>query len=56
MQQHYKHFPRITVDPEQMAGVPRIRGLRIPVAAVVAMVADGIEPKRRSSATTHSPE
>ncbi len=25
-----------------MAGVPRIRGLRFPVAAVVAMVADGM--------------
>lgn len=42
MQQHYHDFPRITVDPEQMAGVPCIRGLRIPVATVVAMVADGM--------------
>lgn len=33
-------FARITVDPKQMGGVPCIRGLRIPVAAVVAMVAD----------------
>jgi uncharacterized protein (DUF433 family) len=31
---------RITVDPKQMAGVPCIRGLRIPVATVVGMVAD----------------
>lgn len=33
-------FWRITVDPNQMGGVPCIRGLRIPVATVVAMVAD----------------
>jgi len=31
---------RITVDPKQMGGVPCIRGLRIPVATVVGMVAD----------------
>jgi uncharacterized protein (DUF433 family) len=35
-------FERITVDPDQMGGVPCIRGLRVPVATVVAMVADGI--------------
>lgn len=33
---------RITVDPAKMDGVPCIRGLRIPVATVVAMVADGM--------------
>ena len=33
-------FSRITVNPEQMGGVPCIRGLRIPVAAVVGMVAE----------------
>ena len=33
-------FTRITVDPQQMGGVPCIRGLRIPVATVVGMVAD----------------
>jgi len=33
-------FSRITVDSRQMSGVPCIRGLRIPVASVVAMVAD----------------
>lgn len=32
-------FKRITVDPRQMGGVPCIRGLRIPVATVVEMVA-----------------
>jgi uncharacterized protein (DUF433 family) len=35
-------FTRITVDPKQMGGVPCIRGLRIPVATIVAMVADGM--------------
>lgn len=35
-------FTRITVDPERTGGVPCVRGLRIPVAAVVAMVADGM--------------
>jgi uncharacterized protein (DUF433 family) len=33
-------FTRITVNPGQMGGVPCIRGLRIPVATVVSMVAD----------------
>ena len=35
-------FRRITVDPKRMGGVPCIRGLRIPVATVVGMVADGM--------------
>lgn len=35
-------FTRITVDPDQMGCVPSIRGLRIPVATVVGMVADGM--------------
>jgi uncharacterized protein (DUF433 family) len=33
---------RITVSPTQMGGVPCIRGLRIPVATVVGMVAEGM--------------
>ena len=33
-------FTRITVRPDQMGGVPCIRGLRIPVATVVGMVAN----------------
>lgn len=33
---------RITVDPGQMGGVPCIRGLRIPAATVVGMLADGM--------------
>jgi uncharacterized protein (DUF433 family) len=35
-------FERITVDPDLMGGMPTIRGLRIPVATVVGMVADGM--------------
>ena len=35
-------FPCITTDPGQMGRVPCLRGLRIPVATVVAMVADGM--------------
>jgi len=35
-------FTRITVNPKQMGGVPCLRALRIPVATVVAMVADGM--------------
>jgi uncharacterized protein (DUF433 family) len=30
------------VDPDKMGGAPTIRGLRIPVATVVGMVADGM--------------
>ena len=35
-------FGRITVSAAQMGGVPCIRGLRIPVATIVSMVADGM--------------
>lgn len=35
-------FTRITVNPKQMGGVPCIRGLRIPIATIVGMVADGM--------------
>ncbi len=35
-------YERITVEPDKMAGQPCIRGLRIPVATVVTMVADGM--------------
>jgi len=38
-----KKFNRITINPEQMAGLPCIRGLRIPVSAVVEMVAEGMK-------------
>ncbi len=35
-------FTRISINPNQMGGMPCIRGLRIPAATVVAMVADGM--------------
>ena len=35
-------FTRITMDPAVMGGMPCIRGLRVPVATVVSMVADGM--------------
>lgn len=35
-------FTRITVDPHQMGGVPCIRHLRIPVATIVDMMAEGL--------------
>jgi uncharacterized protein (DUF433 family) len=35
-------YERITTDPDVMGGMPIIRGLRFPVATVVAMVADGM--------------
>ncbi|NOT02851.1 MAG: DUF433 domain-containing protein [Phycisphaerales bacterium] len=34
-------FDRISVNPAQMGGAPCIRGLRIPVATVVGLVAEG---------------
>jgi uncharacterized protein (DUF433 family) len=39
----YMKFERITVNSQQMGGMPCIRGLRIPVATVVSMVADGMD-------------
>lgn len=35
-------YTRITVNPHQMGGVPCIRSLRIPVATIVAMIAEGM--------------
>src|SRR5438034_11757484 len=39
-------FTRITVEADKMGGVPCIRGLRVPVATVVAMVADGMNERQ----------
>jgi uncharacterized protein (DUF433 family) len=33
---------RITVNPNQLGGIPCIRGLRIPVATIVGMIAEGM--------------
>lgn len=35
-------YARVTVRPDHLGGVPCIRGLRIPVAALVEMIADGM--------------
>lgn len=35
-------YTRITVEPDKMGGMPCIRGLRIPLATVVGMIADGM--------------
>jgi uncharacterized protein (DUF433 family) len=40
------HMDRITVDPAVMGGVPCLRGLRIPVATVVNMVAGGMSAQQ----------
>jgi uncharacterized protein (DUF433 family) len=37
-----RNYDRITVNPAQMGGTPCLRGLRIPVATVVGMIADGM--------------
>ncbi|WP_456475528.1 DUF433 domain-containing protein [Candidatus Pyrohabitans sp.] len=38
-------FDRITIDPEVMGGQPCIRGLRIPVALIVKLIAAGKDVK-----------
>jgi uncharacterized protein (DUF433 family) len=38
-------FKRVTTSPLQMGGVPCLRGLRIPVATIVALVAEGQTPQ-----------
>jgi uncharacterized protein (DUF433 family) len=35
-------FERITVDPDQMGGVPCIRGLRVTVSTVLGQLAAGL--------------
>ena len=37
-----KNFPRITIDPAQMGGVPCVRHMRIPVATVLRLLAGGL--------------
>ena len=39
-------FERISIDPAQMGGVPCILGLRIPVATVVGLVAQGMRERQ----------
>jgi uncharacterized protein (DUF433 family) len=42
LEERVKQFQRITVNTEQMGGVPCIRALRIPVATVVGMAGEGM--------------
>jgi uncharacterized protein (DUF433 family) len=35
-------FQRITINPKQMGGLPCIRGLRMPVSTVIAMLGNGM--------------
>jgi len=35
-------WQRITSEPGQMVGVPCIRSLRVPIATIVSLVADGL--------------
>lgn len=39
------NFERITLNPNQIGGVPCIRGFRIPVATVLRMLAGGMSEK-----------
>lgn len=48
-------FERITLEPDVMGGAPCIRGLRIPVATVVLMVADGMIPAEILAELTSNP-
>jgi uncharacterized protein (DUF433 family) len=36
------NFERVTIESDKMGGVPCIRGLRIPVATVVGLIASGV--------------
>jgi uncharacterized protein (DUF433 family) len=38
----FMKYTRITVNPKQMGGVPCMRGLRIPGATVVGMLAESM--------------
>ena len=39
-------WDRITTDPEKMGGAPCIRGMRMPVATVVGMIAEGMSEEQ----------
>ena len=39
-------YERITISSDQMNGEPCIRNLRIPVATIITMLAQGIQSKR----------
>lgn len=39
-------YDRITINPNQMGGVPCVRGLRIPVATIVGLVSEGLSDEK----------
>jgi len=39
-------YDRITINPNQMSGEPCIRNLRIPIATIITMIAQGITPDK----------
>lgn len=39
-------YERITVDPKRMGGEPCIRNLRIPVATIITMIAQGMTAEK----------
>ena len=41
-----ENFERITVDPAQIDGVPCVRDLRIPVATVLRLLAEGLSERK----------
>lgn len=42
METSHFYFPRITLDPNKCFGKPCIRGMRMPVASVLAYLASGM--------------
>ena len=40
-----KNYKRINIDPDKMGGVPCIRNLRMPVATLIEMLAEGYNPE-----------
>ena len=39
-------YERITIDPHRMGGAPCIRNLRIPVATIITMIAQGMTAEK----------
>lgn len=46
MRRSFEHFPRITVDPEVMAGRPCIRGMRVTVGMILGNLGAGVTVDR----------
>lgn len=46
MRRHFEGFPRITVDPEVMAGKPCIRGMRVTVGMILGNLGSGASVER----------